>query len=38
MATAGTLEDENVESRLKNQEQTTDKTALSAGIGSITLL
>jgi hypothetical protein len=38
MATAGTPEDENVESRLKNQEQTTDKTALSAGIGSITLL
>ena len=40
MATAGTLEDENIENRPKSQSQsqTKDRTMPSAGIGSITLL
>jgi hypothetical protein len=36
MATAGTLEDENIENRPKTQ--TKDRLVPSAGIGSITLL
>jgi hypothetical protein len=38
IATAGTLEDENIENRPKTQNQTKDPTMPLAGIGSITLL
>jgi hypothetical protein len=38
IATAETLEDENIENRPKTQNQTKDRTMPSAGIGSITLL
>ena len=40
MATAGTLEDENIENRPKSQSQSQlkDRTMPSVGIGSITLL